>query len=64
LAAPFDLFKQLPDGNAYWVEAAEDLETAKERARVLAENFPGQYVIVDNTTGEKISIGSVGTKPN
>jgi len=64
LSAPFDIFKQEPDGNAYWVEAAQDLDTAKGRARVLAEHFPGQYVIVDNTTGEKFFIGSGGTKPN
>jgi hypothetical protein len=43
---------------------AEDLETAKARAQVLAETFPGQYVIVDNMTGEKIFIGSGGTRPN
>jgi hypothetical protein len=53
LSAPFDIFKQEPDGHEYWVESAEDLETAKARARLLAETFPGQYVIVDNTTGEK-----------
>jgi hypothetical protein len=64
LAAPFDIFKRQPDGNTYWVEGAEDLETAKARAQVLAETFPGQYVIVDNMTGEKIFIGSGGTRPN
>jgi len=64
LPAPFDIFKQQPDGNEYWIEAAQDLETAKARARVLAEAFPGKYVIVDNATGEKIFIGSGSTKPN
>ena len=64
MSAPFDIFKQQPDGNAYWVEAAEDLETAEELAQVLAETFPGQYVIVNNKTGEKFFIGSGGTKPN
>src|SRR6266566_434975 len=61
LPAPFDIFKRQPDGNDYWVEAAQDLETAKARARILVKHFPGQYVIVDNTTGEKVFIG---TKPN
>jgi len=41
------------DGNTYWIEAAKDLETAKARVRILVNNFPGQYVIVDNATGEK-----------
>jgi len=53
LSAPFDIFKQQSDGNTYWVERAGDLEDAKARARVLAENFPGQYVIVDNATCER-----------
>jgi len=58
LSAPFDIFKQQPDGNAYWVEAAQDLEAATARARALDEHFPGQYIIVDNTTGEKVFIGT------
>ena len=64
MSVPFDIFKLQPDGKDYWVEAAQDLETAKARARVLAESFPGHYIIVDNTTGEKFFIGSGGTKPN
>jgi len=58
LSAPFDIFKQQPEGNVFWVEAAEDLEAAKARARVLVEHFPGQYVIVDNATGDKTFIPS------
>ena len=58
MSAPFDIFKQQPDGATYWVEGAEDLEAAKARARVLAENFPDQYIVVDNTTGEKFIIGT------
>ena len=58
MPAPFDIFREQPDGNTYWIEAAEDLEAAKARARVLVEHFPGQYVIVDNATGEKTFIPS------
>jgi hypothetical protein len=58
LPAPFDIFKQQPDGNADWVEAAKDLESAKARVRVLAEYFPGQYFIVDNARKTKIFIKS------
>ena len=57
LSAPFDILKMQPDGSTYWVESAEDLDTAKARVRVLVKYFPGQYVIVDNATGEKIVIG-------
>jgi hypothetical protein len=55
LPAPFDIFKQQPDGNTYWVAAAQDLEAAKERAQSLAENVPGQYVMVANTTAKRFS---------
>ena len=54
--AAFDIFKMQADGSLYWVEAFEDLEAAKAFARVLAEHFPGHYVIVDNATGEKTYI--------
>ena len=52
----FGIFKQQPDGNAYWIEAVENLESAKARAHDLAESFPGQYVIVDSATGERTFI--------
>jgi hypothetical protein len=64
LPSPFDIFKHQPDGHDYWVEAAQDFEAAEARAQVLAETFPGQYVIIDNATGEKFFIGSGGRKPN
>jgi hypothetical protein len=53
LSAAFDIFRQQPDGNAYWIEAAEDIDAATARAQVLAEHFPGQYVIIDNATGDE-----------
>jgi len=34
----------------------ENLESAKARAYEFAENFPGQYVIVDSATGERTFI--------
>jgi hypothetical protein len=51
LSARFDIFRQQPNGNV-WIEGAEDIEAATARARVLAEHFPGHYVIVDNATGD------------
>ena len=58
MSAPFNISKQQSDGATYWVEGAEDLEAAKARARVLAEHFPDQYIVVDNTTGEEFFIGT------
>jgi hypothetical protein len=56
LSAPFDIFKEQVDGNAYWIESAEDLEAATARVRFLARTFPGQYLIVNNATGNKTFI--------
>src|SRR5260370_31443165 len=40
-----------------WTELAADLERAKARVKVLAASSPGEYIIVSQQTGEKISIG-------
>ena len=53
-----DIFKLGEDGTLHRVEAARDLETAKARVSALAEAFPGEYVILDLTTGQKLSIRS------
>ena len=52
---PFHIFKVQSDGSLRWMEAAEDVERAKARVRVLAVSSPGEFVIT-NMTGEKISI--------
>jgi hypothetical protein len=52
---PFHIFKVQSDGSLRWMEAAEDVERAKARVRVLAVSSPGEYVIT-NMTGERISI--------
>jgi hypothetical protein len=53
-----DIFKIGEDGTLHRVEAAMNLEIAKVRVRALAEAFPGEYVVLDLTTGQKLSIKS------
>ena len=52
---PFHIFKVQSDGSLRWTEAAENVERAKARVRLLAASSPGEYVIT-NMTGEKISV--------
>ena len=52
---PFDIFKVEISG-LRWMEAAPDLERAKARVRVLSASSPGEYTILNQITGEKISI--------
>jgi hypothetical protein len=54
---PFDILKVESEG-VRWMEAVADLERAKARVKVLAVSSPGQYIIVNQETGEKISIRS------
>src|SRR5216684_8439519 len=51
----FDIFKVESDGPR-WMEAAENVERAKARVKILATSSPGEYVIANQETGEKISI--------
>src|SRR5260370_16691744 len=52
---PFDIFKVESSG-LRWMEAAVDLGRAKARVKVLAASSPGEYIILNQNTGEKISI--------
>jgi hypothetical protein len=52
---PFDIFKMESSG-LRWMEAVADLERAEARVKVLAASSPGEYVILNQNTGEKISI--------
>lgn len=46
----------LDDGELYFVEAAQSLDAAKARVQSLAELWPGEYVIYDEATGERMFI--------
>jgi hypothetical protein len=54
---PFDIFK-VESGGLRWMEAAADLERAEARVKVLAASSPGEYIVLNQNTGEKISIKS------
>jgi hypothetical protein len=46
----------LDDGELYFVEAAQSLDAAKARVHALAELLPGEFVIYDEATGERVSV--------
>jgi hypothetical protein len=52
---PFDIFK-VESNSVRWMEAAVDLQRATARVTALAASSPGEYIIPDQNTGEKISI--------
>ena len=57
---PFSILKTLGDGSLHWVEGAQTLESAKERVDELAKIWPGKYVILNQATGERVSITTGG----
>jgi len=56
MVAPFDVFKHEPDGSLRWCGAFPDLEAAKDKVRELLVSSPGKYLILSQTTGEKLYI--------
>lgn len=46
----------LDGGELHFVEAVPTLEAARQRIEALAELEPGQYIIYNKETGERLSI--------
>jgi hypothetical protein len=61
---PFCIFKVQGDGNLHFVAEAQTLEDAKARVQSLAELWPGEYVIQNEETGERVVITSDGQTKN
>jgi hypothetical protein len=61
---PFCILKvhgdMLDDGELHFVETAQTLDGAKARVQALADLWPGQYLIYDAATGERVSIAACG----
>jgi hypothetical protein len=56
MIAPFDIMRVEADGSFRWLEAVQDLDTAKARVQALGVSAPGRYIIFSQVTGNKISI--------
>lgn len=46
----------LDGGELHFVEAVQTLEAARQRIEALAELDPGQYIIYNKETGERVSV--------
>jgi hypothetical protein len=54
---PIDIF-QMENAGVRWLESAPNLEHAKTRVKEFAANSPGEYVVLDQKTGNQIVIRS------
>ena len=57
-AALLDIFRKDLLGTPVWMEAVEDIETAKLRVTELARRSPGEYFVFSHET-EEIVINTV-----
>ena len=51
------------DGTLHFVEEAQSLDDARARVQKLAQLWPGEYIISNRVTGERVSI-TAGRKPD
>ncbi len=55
MLAPLDIFK-MQDGTYVWKAAADSFELAKSTVERLATTAPGEYMIFNQSTGNKIVV--------
>jgi hypothetical protein len=53
---PLDIFIKSEDGSYVWKAAADSFELAKSTVQRLATTAPGEYMIFNQTTGDKIVV--------
>jgi hypothetical protein len=58
MSQQFHISKVETDGTLRLIEQAEDLERARDRVKKLSAFSPGEYVIANQQTREKISMKS------
>jgi hypothetical protein len=50
---PLDIFRVESDGHLLWKAAAETLDAARRRIKILMASEPADYVIYSQQTGHK-----------
>ena len=55
---PFRIFKVQSDGDLQFVEAVQTYGEAKQRVGGLGEVWPGEYVIDNEETGERVFVST------
>jgi hypothetical protein len=53
----FDIFKIQPSGQVRWQGTQESFLTAKRHIQKIMLSSPGQYIILNQITGDKVVLG-------
>ena len=54
MAAKFDIFRKLPNGQPLWIEVVDGFESAKIQLHRIAAASPGEYFIFNSQNGSII----------
>jgi len=60
-APQWDILRRERDGSFIWMEAAQDLNTAKARLEELIAAAPGEYFVFDQRSQEIVAKLTSGT---
>ena len=61
---PLDIFKTYSDGSVMWRGAAETFIAAKAYIKELAASSPGEYLVLDQSTGSRVLVTPGGRRAN
>ena len=61
---PFRIFKLQSDGDLHFVKAMQTFDDAKARVRGLGGVWPGEYVIDNEETGERVFVSTRDERKN
>ncbi len=55
---PFRIYKVQSDGDLHFVQAMQTFDDAKVRVREIGKLWPGEYVIDNEETGERVFVST------
>jgi hypothetical protein len=61
-SAPFDIFRAESNGSVLWIGSAANAAEAKARVQELGMRSPGDYLLLNQKTGNKLVIRQDGVK--
>jgi hypothetical protein len=61
---PFRIYKVQSDGVLHLVEAVQTFDDAKARVQELSKSWPGEYVIDNEETGQRVFVSTRDARKN